>query len=57
MLGGEREGLERSFESVELAGRVPCRFCMPYESNLPIFVCRNLKLPLPEVWERLKNYS
>jgi len=57
VLGGEREGLEDSFGSVELAGRVPCRFCMPYESDLPIFVCRELKLPVAEVWDRLKNYS
>ena len=57
VLGSEREGLERSFESVELAGRVPCRFCMPYENDLPIFVCRGLKLPVDEVWARLKNYS
>jgi hypothetical protein len=57
VLGGEREGLERSFESVEWAGQVPCRLCMPYESDLPIFVCRDLKLPIAEVWERLKNYS
>ena len=57
VLGGDREALERSFESVELADRVPCRFCMPYESDLPIFVCRDLQLPLAEVWDRLKNYS
>jgi len=57
VLGGEREGLEASFETVELAGQVPCRFCMPYESDLPIFVCRGLKLPTTEVWDRLKNYS
>ncbi|MGB5392368.1 MAG: glycosyltransferase family 39 protein [Thermoanaerobaculia bacterium] len=57
VLGGEREGLESSFESVEWAGQVPCRLCMPYESDLPIFVCRDLKLPITEVWERLKNYS
>ncbi len=57
MLGGESEGLERSFDSVEWAGQVPCRLCMPYESDLPIFVCRDLKLPIAEVWERLKNYS
>jgi len=57
VLGGEREGLEDNFESVELAGRVSCRYCMPYESDLPIFVGRGLKLPIAEVWERLKNYS
>ena len=57
VLGGERGGLEASFESVELAGQVSCRFCMPYESDLLIFVCRNLMHPIAEVWERAKNYS
>jgi hypothetical protein len=57
VLGGERERLEASFESVEQAGQVPCRFCMPSESDLPIFVCRDLKLPISKFWERIKNYS
>ena len=57
VLGGEELDLETSFERVELAGRVPCRFCMPYESDLAIFVCRDLKLPIQEAWKRLKNYS
>ncbi len=57
VMGGELEGLEASFESVELAGRVPCRFCMPYESDLPIFVYRGLKFPIAELWQRLKHYN
>jgi hypothetical protein len=56
VLGGERQDLEERFESVELADRVPCHYCMPYESDLPIFVCRDLKLPIAELWHLAKHY-
>jgi hypothetical protein len=57
VLGGDGEDLEERFESVELAGRVQCRYCMPYENDLPIYLCRRLKLSLPELWQLSKHYS
>jgi hypothetical protein len=29
---------------------------MPYEDALPIVVCRNLRIPVPELWKRLRFY-
>jgi hypothetical protein len=57
ILGGELEDKQQQFESVEVAGVVTCNYCMPYENNLRIYVCRNLKTPLRELWPRLKNFS
>jgi len=57
VLGGDREDLERRFASVELAGRAPCRWCIPYERNLPIYVCRHLFLPVDELWRLAKHYD
>lgn len=57
VLGGERETLEQSCESVELAGHALCDHCMPYEKDLPIFVCRGLRRATQEAWERVRNFS
>jgi hypothetical protein len=29
---------------------------MPYESGRPIFLCRGLRHPLGEFWDRLRRY-
>ena len=57
VLGGEIEDLERRFESVELAGRAPCKHCIPYERDVPIHVCRGLLLPMSELWPLTKHYD
>jgi hypothetical protein len=44
VIDDDRETLLGLFEEVELAGRTDCTDCMPYEDDLPIWVCRRLKL-------------
>jgi len=46
-----------SFEKVTPAGTSECKYCMPYEDHLPIFVCRGLKMDLREVWPQVKDYG
>jgi hypothetical protein len=48
--------LESIFESVEWVGESDCRYCMPYENQKPIYLCKGLKVPLAEIWPRLKNF-
>ncbi len=57
VLGGDREDLEEVFESVELAATSSCDHCMPYENNLPIFICRGARKSLQELWAKTKHYS
>ncbi len=45
------------FETVTVADTAKCKYCMPYESNLPVLVCRGLKVPIQEFWPRVRNYS
>ncbi len=56
ILGGDLEDKQKIFESVEVAGIATCDYCMPYEKNLRVFVCRKLNVPLAEMWNRLKLY-
>ncbi len=57
IVGGNLEDHLRNFESVELAAQSQCRYCMPYENNLHIFIARKLKRPVHEVWPFTKNFS
>jgi len=54
--GGYKDKLE-SFGSVTIVDTVRTEYAMPYENNLPIYVCRNLKVPLAQLWPRLKHYE
>jgi hypothetical protein len=56
VLGG-RERLGELFESVERGATFTCRDCMPYESDLPIWVARGLRMPIPELWAEIKNFN
>jgi hypothetical protein len=57
ILGGDLEDKQQKFESVEVAGVTSCRYCMPYENNLRIYVCRKLKVPFKKFWPNLKKFS
>jgi hypothetical protein len=57
ILGGSMEDHKDDFEYCELAGVSICKYCMPYESNVNIFLCRNLKQPLAAIWKEEKHYE
>jgi 4-amino-4-deoxy-L-arabinose transferase-like glycosyltransferase len=45
------------FETVEEHQIIICKYCMPYENNLKVYVCRNPKQTLQSYWQGLKNYN
>jgi hypothetical protein len=58
VLGGRREELERVCEQVELAGRMPHNpYVMPYEDELPLYLCTGLKVPLATLWPDVKHFE
>lgn len=54
--GGDPERWRRRCRSVDIVGAFGGPFVMPYENNKSIFVCRGLRLPLSELWPRLRRY-
>jgi len=56
-LGGRREQLEEIFEQVDEVGKVPCKYCMPYESDLSIYLCRGARGSLEDIWADIKSYG
>ena len=56
-LGGNAEDLRQRFASVDLAGYATCDYCIPYERDVPIHVCRDLQLPIDELWPLIGHYD
>jgi hypothetical protein len=55
-IGYELEDLAPYSESIELGATHVAPYAMPYESDLPIYVVRGLKVPLAEAWRRVKMF-
>jgi len=45
------------FGGVEQVETVRCRYCMPDEDNLPVYVRREPKIPFEEAWPRFEHYD
>jgi len=56
-VGVPREALQSAFDQVELGGTIESEYAMPYETNLPVYVCRKPKYTLEEAWPRAKHYT
>jgi hypothetical protein len=56
VLGGSPEDHTAACESVESIGLIQHQYSMPYESNLPIYLCRKLMLDIEDIWSREKKF-
>jgi hypothetical protein len=56
-VGVPAETLRRVFGDVEQVATVRCRYCMPDEDNLPVYVCRDPEMAFEEAWPRFEHYD
>jgi hypothetical protein len=56
VIGGSLEVARRVFGDVRAAGTITEPNAMPFENNLTIWVCREPKIPLRQIWPWLKHY-
>jgi hypothetical protein len=57
VVGGRKEDHEDSFQEVTEMDRTNCTYCMPYENNKPIYLCRGIKRPIKEIWPTVKHFN
>jgi hypothetical protein len=58
IIGGEAEDHAQVCSQLEVAARMPHNpYVMPYEDELPLYLCRGLKEPLATLWPRVKHYQ
>jgi 4-amino-4-deoxy-L-arabinose transferase-like glycosyltransferase len=56
ILRGDLEHHRQGCDEAVLAAVHTCRYCMPYENNLPIYICRGLRVSLADVWREEKAF-
>jgi hypothetical protein len=55
-VGGDPDNYRQFYESVAQVALHTHDYAMPYERDLPIFICRGLKMPLAQIWPAAKRY-
>ncbi|MDZ7604020.1 MAG: hypothetical protein U5K79_00195 [Cyclobacteriaceae bacterium] len=45
------------FEEIRDMGVINSPYTIPYENNLHIYLCKNLKMPVSELWPMIKSYN
>jgi hypothetical protein len=56
VVGLKEQDLRDAFETVEQVATINSQYAMPYQNNLPVFVCRKLKYPIGEIWPKIKSF-
>ena len=56
IIGGDTRHYADLFGSFRVAGRIETLHAMPYETGLPIYVLRGMKMPLQAYWPQTKSY-
>jgi hypothetical protein len=56
-LGHSAEAMRESYDVVIQAGTFKDDYCMPYENNLPIWICKNRRVSLKDDWAKIKHYD
>lgn len=57
VLRGSEEDHRKSCDEVVLAATHTCRYSMPYENDMPIYICRGIRVTPAELWKREKNFD
>jgi 4-amino-4-deoxy-L-arabinose transferase-like glycosyltransferase len=57
IIGGHRADHLRAFATVEEAGRFVCRDCMPYENGQPLWVVREPRRSIADIWPGTRHFD
>ncbi len=55
-VNGDCGAREHLFQSSKRAATFTAPWVMPYEDDMPIMVCKGIRVPLANLWPRLKKY-
>lgn len=55
-VGVPAEELKKIFREVEAAAIISSPYAMPSETDLPVYICRNIRAPLEQLWPSTKHY-
>jgi hypothetical protein len=56
-LGGTAETLREAYGEAIQVGTFKDDYCMPYENNMPIWICKHRRASLKDDWAEFKHYE
>ncbi len=56
VLRGDEEDHRKSCDEVTVAAIHTCRYCLPYENNMPIYLCRGLRVSPAQIWQEEREF-
>ena len=56
-VGISRADVEQVYADVERAATITCRYCVPEENDVPVYVARKPKVSIQELWPQTKHYE
>jgi hypothetical protein len=56
-IGAKAGPIASNYDDVRAVGRIDNAYAMPYETGLAIWVLRQPRAPLAEIWSALKHYN
>ena len=56
IIGGDEEDHLKTYSEVYIAGMITNKYAMPYESNIPVYLCTGLKVNFKDVWHKVRFY-
>jgi hypothetical protein len=56
-ISGSKTAMLESYKEVKQVGLFTNEYCMPYENNMPIYICKDRRTPLKDDWVRMKHYD
>jgi hypothetical protein len=56
VVGGNSKDYHVMYDDVQQAATVVCEYAMPFETNLPVYLCRRPRGTLQQVWPQLKKF-
>ena len=56
IVGGNPKDYHSMYEDVHQAATVVCEYARPFETDLPVYLCRRPKVTLQQVWPHIKGF-
>lgn len=56
-IGVDDHHLKSMFKEIREVEIIEHKYVMPYENNLPVYLCKDALLSIEEIWPRLKNFN
>jgi hypothetical protein len=57
VVGGDLETYLKMYSEVQQAATVVSEYARPFETDLPVYLCRRPKVSLQQIWPNIKHFD